>query len=719
MGRTKATTMNLTVRVIIFTLKQWSQIVFITLLLLCFGDSIGFCQSQEVSSTIQGQVTDEQNNPLPEYIISAVSQTDNVTYAGKTNSGGQYTLTDLPTGTYELDVRHFSTLLVQREVSVTKNNEVTADFVIEGTGVISGFLLDSVKKLPLSVTGKIQIGLLTPDGDQIEKTYHGKVTNGYFEVKNLLSGSYIINDVFDGYVFDRVNSPVVMVYPGSHVPGVEVFLKPGASLSGVFVDAEKGTPISGVTVNVTSEIKNTVYPDSKYTHPTETNSNGEFHLTIPNDAETYSAFTLIASHPRYQTNMWRWEMSPDKNVYALGKLVLQPFLSLQGRVSKSKSGYTVNGLKVHLKMHNKPSDFFRAAAQPEHTVQTDAEGNFFFTELYPIEYSLTISQNDVIIAFLELINPQNKKPLKIPLQKLKILQGKVVDTQQRPVEDVDVLAARRSENPHGNGAILSMTQTDMNGIFRLQLVDTKQNLLSVEVSKRGYLSNVYPNIEIRNKPIVVTLKEGYDIKGRVILPQDIPSDGFYEVKVFPENAEMTSTLNPLLLNKPLISKRFPVSEKTFVLDGLFEETYTLYIVGDGIDATPIIVKASMNGDEVLIVADEPTVTLFGQVLWSDTGKPVQNAVVSRSWYPWELSQYDMSLTLDRFEMVTDVQGRYSFSNLTQGRYLLNVHAVQSFIISETQTYQRFNIQKQITIPFCSDDVIPIYLGRADGTPFTK
>ncbi len=719
MGRTKATAMNLTVRVINFTLQQRRQIAFITLLMQCIYISTGFCQSQEVSATIQGQVTDEQNNPLPEYIISAVSQTDNVTYAGKTNSGGQYTLTDLPIGTYDLEVRHLSTLLVQREVSVTKNNEVTVDFVIESTGVMSGFLLDSVNKLPLSITGEIQIGLLSLDGEQIKKIYQGQVVNGYFEIKNLLSGRYIINDVFDGYVFDMVDFPVVMVYPGSHVPGVEVFLKPGANVSGVFVDAENGSPISGVTVNVTSEVKNTVYPDSKYTHPTETNVNGEFHLTIPNDPDTYYAFTLIASHPRYQTHMWRWEMSPDKHVYALGKLVLQPFLSLQGRVSKSKSGYAVNGLKVHLKMHNKPSDFFRAAAQPEHTVQTDAEGNFFFTELYPIEYSLTISQNDVIIAFLELINPQNKKPLKIPLQKLKILQGKVVDTQQRPVEDVDVLAARRSENPHGHGVILSMTQTDVNGIFRLQLVDTKPNLLSVEVSKRGYLSNVYPNIEISNKPFVVTLKEGYEIKGRVILPQNIPSDGFYEVKVFPENAEMAPTLNPLLLNKPLISKRFPVSETTFVLDGLFDETYTLYIVGDGIAATPTIVKATLNGEEVLIVADEPTVTLYGQVLWADMGKPVQNAVVLRSWYPWELSQYDMSLTLDRFETETDEQGNFVFSNLTQTGYNLHIRAVNSEYNRNTQKYIQVYSQKQVKIPACTNYIHPIYIGKSDDTSFAR
>ena len=124
------------------------------LFLLCFGAPIGICQSQNVG-TIQGQVTDNQNNPLSDYIISAVSQTDKITYAAKTNSGGQYVLTNLPAGTWDVKVRHYSTLLTQREITVAEKTEVKTDFVIEGTGIISGFLLDSANKLPLPITGEV------------------------------------------------------------------------------------------------------------------------------------------------------------------------------------------------------------------------------------------------------------------------------------------------------------------------------------------------------------------------------------------------------------------------------------------------------------------------------------------------------------------------------------------------------------------------------------
>ncbi len=693
-------------------------LTYTSLFLLCIATPYGICQTQNVG-TIQGQVTDKQNNPLSGYTISAVSQTDNITYAAKSNSGGQFTLTNLPDGTWDVQVRHFSALLSQREITVTSETEIKADFVIEGTGTVSGFLLDAVSKLPLSITGKVQIALLTHNKERIESTYQGEVSNGYFKVKNLLSGRYRPIDAFDGYVFAKSDSSTVTVYPDSNIGGIEVFLKPGASLSGHFIDAENEQPISGVTVRAASEVKDTVYPDRTFAHQTETDARGEFHLTIPNDSDTYYGFTVIASHPRYQTHHWQWDMSPDKSEYALGELELKPFLSLQGNVQKSRPDYTVGGLTVQIKMHNKPSNFFRAGAQPEHTVQTDAEGNFVFSELHPIEYSLTISRNDVIIAYLESVNPQSKKQLKIHLPKTKILHGRVVDTQQRPITDASLYVARRSENPYGHGAILSTTQTDANGAFQIPLIDTKPHLLSIEVSKKGYLTRVHPNIEIDNEPLVISLEKGFAVKGRVIFPRDVPIDGYYEVKVFPEDAEMESSLNPLVLNRPLLSKRFLVTETTFVLDGLFKEKYKLYIVGDNIAVTETDVKASADGDEILIVADRLTVALNGQVLWSDTREPVKNALISRSWYPWELSRYDMSLTLDRFETESDAQGRFAFTNLTQGRYNLHIRVVQSVFDKETQSYQRVHIQKQVTIPFGSDDTHHIYLGKADGTPFAK
>ena len=153
----------------------------------------------------------------------------------------------------------------------------------------------------------------------------------------------------------------------------------------------------------------------------------------------------------------------------------------------------------------------------------------------------------------------------------------------------------------------------------MKILETESHLLSLDVSKKGYLARVYRNVKIGKEPLVVPLEKGFAIKGRVILPHDVPPDRYYEVKVFPEKAKMAPTLNPQALNRPLMSKSFPVTETSFILDGLFEEKYKLFIDGDGIAATGIDVNSSANGEVLLIVAEIPTVELKGQILWEIIG----------------------------------------------------------------------------------------------------
>ena len=487
------------------------------------------------------------------------------------------------------------------------------------------------------------------------------------------------------------------------------------TLHGRLVDAQDGRPIPEVLVRVAAEKIEHVYPDQEFAHATATDTKGAFSLTIPNLNQTYYIFSLMALHPQYQAKRLQQEMFPGKNKYNLGRIALRPTLHLQGNVSGKKD---VAGLLVNLKMHNKSADFFRAAAPIEHAVKTDTTGNFHFTELYPIEYTLTISRNGLIIAFIESINPQKQGRVSINLPKLKTLRGTVVDVQERPIAEAQIYATRHTETSHGHSALLSSAQTGEAGNFQMEILETEPRLLSLEVSKKGYFTRVYENVDLDKMPPILPLKKGESVKGRVILPQNISSDGQYTVKVFPIDAQMEPSLNPLVLQRPILSKHFPVTASTFVIDGLFAEKYILYTVGDDISATRIDVDASMNPEQVIIVADQPTTILQGQVCWADTGKPVHNAVVSRSWYPWELQPYDMSMTLDRFEVETDAQGKFKFHNLTETRYQLHIRAVHAVLEAATGRYQRTLVHKQIDIP-AADTAYHIYIGRRDGTPFAK
>ena len=522
----------------------------------------------------------------------------------------------------------------------------------------------------------------------------------------------------------------------------------GTSLHGRLVDAEDGQPIPDVLVRAAPEKIESVYPDQSFEHATVTDVKGNFLLTIPNETQTYYAFSLMILHPQYQAKRLRQEMAPNKNHYDLGEIPLKRTLSLQGNVSGGKE---VQGRVVNLKMHHKPADFFRAAAPVEHAAKTDTAGNFHFSDLYPIEYTLTISQNGAIIAFVDAINPQVQTRISIRLPQLKTLYGTVVDGQERPIAGARIYATRHRETAYGHDAFLVSTQTNDRGNFRMQVLETEPRYLSLEVSKKGYFSRVYENVEIGKAPLIVPLEKGLTLKGHVTLPRDIASDAHYTVKVFTADTQMEPSLNPLVLHKPLLSRHFPATEPNFSVEGLFSGTYTFYIVGEGISATAVNVEvgnrsestvfmpygmnrllqkkegisatainaeASTHSKTVFITADRPGTTLQGQVLWADTSEPAPNAVVSRSWYPWELNSSDMSMTLDRFEVETATNGNFKFDNLTDQPYQLHIRAVHAVLDNATESYQRTFIHKQVEIP-APGTAYRIYLGRRDGTSFAK
>lgn len=488
-----------------------------------------------------------------------------------------------------------------------------------------------------------------------------------------------------------------------------------ATLHGTFVDAENGQPIPDVLVRADTEKLASVYPNREFKHATATTADGAFSLTIPNDRRTYYAFSLMALHPQYQAKRLRYEMSPGKSKYPLGKIALRRTLSLHGKVSGTKNSA---GLVVNLRMHTKSADFFRAAAPIENAAKTDTTGKFEFTDLYPIEYTLTSSENNVIIAYVETINPQDQIEISIRSPKIETFRGTVVDTQTHPIAGAQVYATRHAETSHGHSTRLAATQTDSTGNFQIQVLETDPRFLSLEISKRGYLSRIYEHVDIGKMPSMIQLEKGVTIRGRVALPRNLASDAHFTVKVFPADMHTESNLTPLALHTPLLSRSFPVTASAFSLNGLFSEKYTLYVVGDGISATSIDVNASANTQELFIVADQPVTTLQGQILWADTEEPVENAVISRSWYPWELYPSDMSMTLDRFEIETDARGEFKFSNLTEAHYQLHIRAVHVVFDGSRKRYRRTLIHKQVAIPVAGS-TYRIYLGEQDGTPFAK
>ena len=235
------------------------------------------------------------------------------------------------------------------------------------------------------------------------------------------------------------------------------------------------------------------------------------------------------------------------------------------------------------------------------------------------------------------------------------------------------------------------------------------------ISKDGYLSQVYTNVRVTKNKLTVTLERGVSIKGYVFLPPNISAEGEFTVKLFSASTSMEPSLDSFGEGrKPLASESFPRADGKFALDNLTREEYALYIVGDGLSASGIKVDITKGNQQVALLAS-PTVTLRGRLLWADTRKPVSQASVLRSWYPWELEIYDNMGSFKRFETLTNDKGEFMFTNLTEGWYKFQIsYAEASLAVSEDQPQRKiFRKQFDVLVRGEKEAEYTFYLGRGD------
>ena len=232
----------------------------------------------------------------------------------------------------------------------------------------------------------------------------------------------------------------------------------------------------------------------------------------------------------------------------------------------------------------------------------------------------------------------------------------------------------------------------------------------------GLLSKTYRNVHITREELKAILERGISIKGYVFMTPGISSNRNYSVKLFPTDLPLEPVINPFLLRRPLASKKLQIPAQ-FNIEGLPKERYILCVVGNNISATGIEVDATLGSQEVIVFVNRMSSVLRGRVLWADTKEPVVGALVSRSWYPWELEIYDLpSMVLHRFEVETDEKGAFKFSNLSQGRYILQISYVDVSFERSSGSRKKNIIRKRIELPVCGKSYV-FYLGRKDGKSF--
>ena len=193
-----------------------------------------------------------------------------------TDADGEYTVPNIPAGTYSLTVT-----LAGFNTSVIEDIEVVSGITTEGVDVL-------LKEKPTILRGVVKAGTVLLVGANVSVVdtdlYGISSIEGEYEIRNIPAGVYTVVASLQGY--DNATILNVQIDRGSELQlNINLTGKLGGSLYGIVLDRSTGDSLSGVRV--------TLLPQRE----TITNINGEFQFTGLESGNYTLMFTLDGYRP--------------------------------------------------------------------------------------------------------------------------------------------------------------------------------------------------------------------------------------------------------------------------------------------------------------------------------------------------------------------------------------------------------------------------------------
>ena len=485
-------------------------------------------------------------------------------------------------------------------------------------------------------------------------------------------------------------------------------LEEGALVRGRLVDINS-VPIPNLVIRIASiRIAPKVYFPTKYIRETHTDVNGEFSVMVPRSPERTRAFYIILNNPGFQGKRIENDIVPGQSLYEIGDIQLEKTLEIEGKILPNVGK---GNLEVVLQRHGRSPTPMPIQVPIRETKPVNPDGKFSISGLYPVPYTLTVMDDRMVRYFLEGVNPLVSRTLKITLQETEIIQGQVINLEEIPLSGATVTAKMRGGVP---SITLSKCVSQDDGTFKLELLKVKSEDVRLVISKNGFLANAHEKSEFQSKDrFKVVLEKGVSLVGHVMITPELSQEGDFTIKLFPIDMSMQpGTKRGFDDRKPLFSRRFERADGSFSIEGLARAAYGLYVVGEGLAPTNIRVDLTDGDKEVNIFVKSSIANLTGRLLWANTKEPVKDAIILRSWYPWELEPYYRLVDFQQFDVNTNAQGVFEFQNVFEGgRYLLEIRCVDPNT-GEVGSKKRV-IRKHVEV-FAGQDVnCVIYVGKED------
>ena len=321
---------------------------------------VDFTATASPTGKIAGEVTESDGStPIVGAYVTAIDSSDSNNIAvEETDINGEYEISGLTTGTYEVTAQNAEGLIAEDDnVSVTNGSTTTLD-LSSVDGAISGTITNSSQS---PVEGATVIVLTTT------KSYMATSdANGDYVLESLPAGDYDVK-VFSGgnYISDVIEG--ITVQANTETAGQDFTLLTGGTISGTVSDTTGG--ISGAVVTAVSET------DPNYFASTLTDSSGDYSV----GGFPTGTYTLIVQADSYvsdsETNIsvTSGEDSADHD-FTLGTTGG----SISGTVYESDETTAIEGALVSCYCEGKSIG----------TTTTDSNGDYSLSLLQPGTYEV-------------------------------------------------------------------------------------------------------------------------------------------------------------------------------------------------------------------------------------------------------------------------------------------------------------------------------------------
>ncbi len=350
---------------------------------------------------------------------------------------------------------------------------------------------------------------------------------GRFRLGGLIAGvDYELRVTKDGFAPSRVQAAAPDGAPGRPAAPLRLVLERGRSAFGKVLDPDR-RPVAGAQVTLRTSVpagperfRAALRPENQDTFEAVTGADGRFDLRhLP-----AGRYDLTA-----RGRGWAPLTVPSLGIPEahratdLGTLVLAPGVALEGSVVDS-AGKPVEGAAIHLREPIDNSFPFPLPGPEEEPAALSGPDGFFRIEDLRAgsTVSLSVLRTGYMAGEAKGVRLPVDQPVRIALQEVGTLSGRVVDSDGEPVADISVRVGFQQRHlfVRGSGSTPMESRSDPEGLFRIQ--DVPPGPVDLVAQASGWQPGTVAGLELRagedKRGIEIVLSPAAVLRGRVLAP---------------------------------------------------------------------------------------------------------------------------------------------------------------------------------------------------------